>query len=79
MEHNVGKWDKAVRLGVGASLFIMGLPMANANVPSWTKIVFLVLGVILVVTGVTGFCPIYKMLKMSTNKVSDADVKDLLK
>ena len=79
MEHNVGKWDKTVRLGVGASFIIMGLPWANATFPSWVGPVLLVLGAILLFTGAFGFCPLYKVFGISTAKVSDQDMKDLMK
>jgi hypothetical protein len=79
MERNVGKYDKAIRIGLGASLIIMGLPFAGGGFANWLKIVFLVVGAVLLLTGIIGFCPIYKVLGMSTNKVSDTDMKDLMK
>ena len=60
MEKNVGKTDKLIRLGLGAILLIIG-----ANWPCWLCVV---LGVILIATGILQKCPVYKLMKKNTCK-----------
>ena len=77
MEHNLGKYDKQVRFGVGVSLALVGF--LSDKVSGALKYVLIVVGLYLVLSGLAGFCVLYKACKISTNKVSDADMKDLMK
>lgn len=65
MNRNLGTVDRIVRavLGIGA--------LAWAGSMGWSStvaIVLLVLAGILVVTAATGFCPLYRLLGISTNR-----------
>ena len=63
MNANVGSTDKVIRL----VLALVAVVVAFATgVSSALGIVLLVLGVVLAVTALTGFCPIYRVLGMST-------------
>ena len=62
---NQANWDRVVRVVLGIVLLFLGLGGVIAG--GW-GIVFDVLGVILVVTGLVGFCPLYALLKFSTKK-----------
>ena len=56
---NVGNIDKVIRIIAGVALGILAY-MGTLGVWAW------VVGAILLVTGIVGFCPAYKLLGMST-------------
>lgn len=59
MEKNVGSMDKNIRLIVGILILIIG-----AIAGSWWGLI----GLVLVATGLYGFCPAYVPFKFSTIK-----------
>jgi len=62
---NEASWDRVVRVVVGIVLLYLGL----GNVVSGgLGVVVDVVGALLVVTGLAGFCPLYALLKLSTKK-----------
>lgn len=64
MKSNVGLIDRIVRLAIMAAaiwLFFTGMR------PTW-EWAALVVGVVLGVTALVGFCPLYSVLKIRTNK-----------
>ncbi|WP_231855776.1 YgaP family membrane protein [Thermococcus peptonophilus] len=63
MERNEGTVDRAVRVLLG--LILLGLWAAN-KIPY--KTVALIVGLIALITGLTGFCAIYKLLGINTCK-----------
>ena len=63
MERNEGTLDRAIRVVLG--LILLGLWTAN-KVPYRT--VVLIVGLVALITGLTGFCAIYKLLGISTCK-----------
>jgi hypothetical protein len=60
MKNNVGKTDRLIRLIAGLILVIFGIWLH-----SWLVVI---LGVILLVTGIFKICPIYLLLKMDTTE-----------
>ncbi len=62
---NEANWDRVVRAVLGIVLLILGLTGAVSGV---LGIILDILGAILLLTGVVGFCPLYTLLKFSTNK-----------
>jgi len=64
MKTNMSKADRIIRFIVGIALFAITLVLIN----SWVSTVLIVLGGILVLTAVLGFCPLYALLKIHTNK-----------
>ena len=64
MTANVGSTDKIVRL-VLALLAVVGAFLTGIGTA--LGVVLLVVGVVLAVTAFTGFCPIYRVLGMSTS------------
>ena len=58
--HNVGVKEKQYRLYGGAALILASIFTA--------QILLLLVGVILVATGYTGFCPIYGGIGKNTNE-----------
>lgn len=60
MKLNVGSIDRILRVVVGAGLVVAA---ALGALPVWGYI-----GIVPLVTGAFGLCPIYALLKLSTNK-----------
>ena len=65
MKMNEGPVDRIIRVLVGIALIALGLLGVASGVWMW---VAYVLGAILLVTGIVGFCPLYKLFKTSTAK-----------
>ncbi len=63
-EHNVGDKEKKIRMGVGAALIVISLFMAS--------IFLLIVGLVLVATGYSGWCPAYSGLGKNTCTESDS-------
>lgn len=63
MEKNVGNMDRNIRLGAGAVLLVLSL--IGIIGPMW---LFALIGIVLLATGFTNFCPAYKLIGMKTNK-----------
>ena len=62
---NEAVWDRFVRVVLGVALLALFL----TNVVSGALgIVFVVLGAIFLLTGIVGFCPLYALLRIRTNK-----------
>ncbi len=65
---NVGSADKIVRLIAGVALAAWGF--LGAGLSSTIGIVALVVGVILIATGLLNFCPLFKIVGISSFKSS---------
>ncbi|HYN68173.1 MAG TPA: DUF2892 domain-containing protein [Ornithinibacter sp.] len=63
MNANVGSTDKVIRLVLALAAVVVAFV---TGISSALGIVLLVVGVVLAVTAFTGFCPIYRVLGMST-------------
>ena len=61
MECNTGKIDRAIRLLAGIGL----LGLYGALAAPWRNLTLV--GLILVTTAVTGFCPVYRLLGLCTH------------
>jgi cytochrome b subunit of formate dehydrogenase len=57
--------DRIIRVIVGIALLALGLFGVAAGIWMW---VATILGAILLVTGIVGFCPLYALFKISTAK-----------
>ncbi len=65
MEKNMGTLDRGIRVGLAAMVILLML----FNVIQGTAAVILgILALVFVVTSAVGFCPLYKVLKVSTKK-----------
>lgn len=62
MQANEGKWDRIIRVILGIVLLYMGYAMLASP---WNWVAYAV-GLILVVTGLIGFCLIYALFKINT-------------
>lgn len=69
-EINEGKTDRIIRFVVGVVLVALGLIYQG----TWS-IVALVVGVIAIITALTGFCLLYKLFGVNTNITSKGNTK----
>jgi len=65
MKTNESGADRLIRIIVGILLFILGWLVLKNRV---LGIIFDILGIILFVTGITGFCGLYKVCGIDTKK-----------
>jgi hypothetical protein len=65
MTINEANWDRILRAIVGVLLFALALTGAVSGL--WLYVAY-VLGAIMLLTGVSGFCPLYALAKISTKK-----------
>jgi uncharacterized membrane protein HdeD (DUF308 family) len=63
LKHNVGKTDRIIRVILGV-LLIGNVFFALQHPIGW-------IGVILLVTGLAGVCPVYSLLGMSTKSAAE--------
>mgnify|MGYP000866741238 CR=1 FL=1 len=68
LKANQSSVDRIVRVVLGIALLAMGFFWAQAP---WTWVLDIV-GVIALVTGAIGFCPLYALLRIHTNKAGAA-------
>jgi membrane protein YdbS with pleckstrin-like domain len=72
MKFNVGTPDRIARLIIGVLLlvapFVTGWALFANPVWTWA---FVIVGLVLAVTALVRFCPIYAMLKLSTARTKD--------
>lgn len=70
---NVGSTDKKLRIVGG--LILLGLSfVALGGVGTSLGIIAIVVGAVLIVTGLVNFCPAYKLLGIGTAKKSETGV-----
>ncbi len=62
-EKNVGMIDRVIRIILG--IILLYLFVVNMVVAPWSYLVALI-GLILLVTGIIGSCPLYSMIGMNT-------------
>ncbi len=65
MKTNESTLDRVIRVLVGLVLLVLFFTQVVAGGLGY---VVLVLGVILLLTGLVGYCPLYSLLKIQTNK-----------
>ena len=61
MKQNVGRVDRWIRIGIGVVLLSLVVFLSGGI--RWIGLI----GLIPLVTGLVGYCPIYSILKMKTN------------
>ncbi len=67
MKKNVGNVDKTIRIILGIGIIVMGI-----GFQSWLGII----GVIPLITGIIGYCPLYSIFGISTCKISSGEKKE---
>lgn len=69
MKPNVGVVDRSIRLGLAAVLLYVGLVIYGSSALGFGLVA---VGAILLATGLVGFCGIYSLLGLRTNKTPEA-------
>ncbi|MEM2932979.1 MAG: DUF2892 domain-containing protein [Candidatus Pacearchaeota archaeon] len=59
---NLGTLDRVIRLVIAIILALLYF----TSIPSVLKIIFIVIAVILLLTSIFGYCPLYALLRIST-------------
>ena len=67
-QRNEGPVDRTVRIVLGVLLLLVGLWLLNGLGGAAGGIIVAVIGAILLITGITGFCGLYRLLGISTLK-----------
>ncbi len=67
-QRNEGPVDRTIRVVLGVLLLVVGLWLLNGLGGAAGGIVVAVIGAILLITGITGFCGLYRLLGISTLK-----------
>ena len=65
MKLNEGSVDRIIRVIVGIAVLALGL---FGGIGGWLLWVAYILGAILLITGIVGFCPLYTLFKFTTAK-----------
>ena len=63
-QQNVGIADRMLRIGMGIVLIVLGILIAKGTIGT----VLVILSMPLLVSGITGFCPTYTLLGISTKR-----------
>lgn len=65
MKRNMSKFDRIIRMTL--ALFLILLCLSNYIIGTWA-VVSVLIALILFFTALYGYCPLYTLLKISTNK-----------
>jgi len=65
MKSNVGMIDKAIR--ISTALIVGGLYFGGSLTGTWA-VILLALSGVLILTGVSGFCPLYWVINFSSKR-----------
>lgn len=68
MNANVGSTDKMIRIVAGIVAAVVAFLVGAGSV---LGIVLLVVAAVMLVTGFTGFCPLYRLIGVNTCKVAN--------
>jgi hypothetical protein len=64
MHLNESRLDRAIRVVLGIALLGIGIGLLHGIL----EILFIIVGAIALVTGITGFCALYRLLGLNTKK-----------
>lgn len=64
MHLNESRLDRAIRVVLGVALLGIGIGLLHGVL----EILFIIVGAIALVTGITGFCALYRLLGLNTKK-----------
>ncbi len=65
MKNNESGWDRVIRVVLG--IVLLALNLGGVVTGGW-GIALLAVGAVFLVTGLIGFCPLYTLLKIHSNK-----------
>lgn len=63
MKCNVGAVERGIRIAMGVILFSIGY---FGMLPAWGAVAAYLLGVVALMTGLFGYCPIYRVFGINT-------------
>ena len=63
--HNVGLLERVVRIILGLIAIVVAIN-PGFGFPGWVPPVLIVIGLVLIITGVVGYCPIFAALGINT-------------
>ena len=66
MKTNEGSVDRVIRVILGIVLLAIGIYEVSSSMV--LGVVLIIIGAIALITGITGFCPLYSLLGISTCK-----------
>lgn len=69
MKTNEGTVDRILRIIVGIALIVVGLWVVGSQWAIWT---LTIIGILLLITGIIGWCGIYALFGISTKKKTEA-------
>ena len=69
MKANENGIDRMLRVVLGVALLIASFVWLGASAGEITGIIAAVIGAVLLITGLAGFCPAYRLVGLSTCKV----------
>jgi hypothetical protein len=61
---NIGKTDQIIRIVIAILLFIISFVISG-----WLRIALVIIGIVTLITAITRFCGLYKILGVNTCKV----------
>ena len=65
MKKNIGITDKGIRFSIAAIIIILAFAKL---ITGTTAIILIILAVVLALTSLVSFCPLYSVLRVSTKK-----------
>lgn len=65
MKVNEATWDRIVRVILGVALMVLGFGVLKGTGGTILGII----GIVPLLTGITGYCPLYSLLGISTKRV----------
>lgn len=74
IEKNVGRIDSVIRIVLGIVLLLVVSPVFPGPKTGWAYLGLI--GLIPLVTGILGFCPLYQLLGINTRKRQEGDDMD---
>ncbi len=66
MKANEGLWDRVIRAMIGVFLVYWGF--FSGSLQGTTGVIVGVIGLIPLLTGIVGYCPLYALFHFSTNR-----------
>ena len=67
MKLNEAPWDRIIRVILGVVLLYVGFGVMSGT----GGIIVGIIGLVPLITGLVGFCPLYSLFHLSTNKKSE--------
>lgn len=66
---NEASWDRIARVVVGVALLVPGLGIVDGGLGVFLTVV----AIVPLLTGLVGWCPLYTLLRIRTNRTPDAE------